>query len=241
MSFRPIEKIESQALVETVDSWVKKYKEQFIEHYHDTSQLTLLHPDDCILVAGPPRRSHASSADSYHVIGFTNAIQYTQARQVQPVKAIGSRRHIFSVTNTPVQGTIQRMMLLGRNLLRSLYDNARFGSDITNRNSKFVVGNEGDDAAWWTNLEEDVYRVPFGLGVIYNAPANVAGDLEYVAGADYLEVCTITNWQTSIQSGQTMMAESISFYADRVIPWDGYTSLPISSAKEAVRHSSDMA
>ena len=52
MSFSPIDKIESTAPVRDESSWVDQYKEAFVEHQHDTSQLTLILPDDCLVVVG---------------------------------------------------------------------------------------------------------------------------------------------------------------------------------------------
>ena len=50
MSFSPIDKIESAAPVRDESAWVDKYKEAFVEHQHDISQLTLVLPDDCLVV-----------------------------------------------------------------------------------------------------------------------------------------------------------------------------------------------
>lgn len=137
MSFSPIDKIESTAPVRDESSWVDQYKEAFVEHQHDTSQLTLILPDDCLVVVGPPRLSHASSENSFYPVGFLNSINISETRNVQPMKAIGSRRHIFAATNAPVQGSIGRLLFLGRNMLNALYANADFGPGITDRNSKY--------------------------------------------------------------------------------------------------------
>lgn len=239
MSFSPIRKIEGGKVVGDNKSWYEQYKEAFVEHYHDVSQLTLVHPDDCLIVAGPPRLSQASGEDDMHPIGFINQLQYSETRNVQPMKAIGSRRHVFSATNAPVQGSIGRMMILGRNILNSLYTKATFGEGINSRNTKFRIG-EGDDASWWTNIEEDVFRVPFGLGVIYNSPASMSSQGSYSAGADYIEVCTLTSRQSAVQSGQTMIMEQVGFMADRVVPWTAYGSIPTGNLPETVTNSTDM-
>lgn len=85
MSFRPIQKIEDdfEPVVYRKDSWVQNYKEAFVEHPHDTSQLTLVLPDDCLMVSGPPRLRHASSADDdFHIIGFANNVSHSETRNV---------------------------------------------------------------------------------------------------------------------------------------------------------------
>lgn len=240
MSFSPISHIEDQAVASDLSSWIKQYKEQFVEHYHDSSQLTFIQPDDCLILAGPPRLSMAysnSGSANFNTIGFINSFQYTETRSVQPLKAIGSRRHVFSSTNAPVQLSISRMMLVGNNLLKSLYANATFGKGITDANSKYDIKAGTTEGSWWTNIEEDVYRVPFGLAVIWDSPASLAhanvsssssssdGSAPH-AGAEYFEVCTIVNRSTAIQSGQAVMMENVTIMADRVVPWTAYGSCP---------------
>lgn len=238
MSFSPVTLIEKQTVATDPSSWIQQYKEQFVEHYHDSSQLTFIQPDDCLIVAGPPRLSMASTTgtDIFNTIGFINSFQYTETRSVQPLKAIGSRRHVFSSTNAPVQITISRMMLLGNNLLKSLYANATFGNGITATNSKYDIKAGNNEGTWWTNVEEDVFRVPFGLGVIWDAPASLAhasnSKNTVHAGAEYFEVCTIVNRSTAIQSGQAVMMENVTLMADRVVPWSSYGSCPKSAVPE---------
>lgn len=223
MGFRPIQKIENVAPVTSLDNWVSQYKEAFIETQHDTSQLTLINPDDCLVVFGPPRLSQANGSSSdtglFYPVGFLNMLQVSESRQVQPLKALGSRRHIFSATNTPVQGTIGRMLFLGQNVLHAIYGNASFGADTTDRNSKY-----GEGAAIYANLEEDIFRVPFGMGVFLNSPASVAGQTGaggYHGSVYYYEACTLLNKSLSLQAGQTMVMEQVSFMADRCIPMEG--------------------
>ena len=221
--FRPIQKIEgrSEPVSMNIEDWVNTYKETFVQHPHDNSQLTLILPDDCLLVAGPTRLRQAASADSveFYPIGFANTVNYSETRQVQPLKAIGSRRHIFAATNQPVQISIGRMLILGMNTLRSMYARADFGNDIADKNSNFSHEPGGLGSAWYSNAEEDIFRVPIGLGIIYNAPASLGGGLDTCAGAEYFEVCTLVNKNVTLQSGQAMVMEQVTLMADRVIPW----------------------
>lgn len=245
MSFNPITNIEvSSGADRDIASWVKNYKESFVQHPHDTSQLTLVLPDDCLVVAGPTRLSHAgenvdgfggggNKDNQFYTIGFASAVSYSETSDVQPLKAIGSRRHIFAKTNSPVQIQIQRLMFLGMNLLRAIYAQVAVGSDTYARNSKYAQipndgfaggdsGNQNDvsKAAWYSNIEEDIFRIPIGLGVIYNAPASLAGQKKY-AGAEYFETCVFASRQVAMQAGQAYIMEDVSLYADRVVPWMG--------------------
>lgn len=198
------------------------YKQAFINQSHDLSELSLVLPDDCLVLIGPPRLSSVNGDDNFFAVGFLQTIQYSETRQVQPLKTIGSRRHIFAATNSPVQGSIARMLFLGENLYRALYLLSEEPEYIAKRNSNYAIGS-GQDASWYTNAEEDLFRIPFGLGIIYNSPASLAGKKS--AGAEYIEVCTLTNRNTSITSGQAMIMEQVSFMGDRVIPWVAYPSV----------------
>lgn len=240
MSFSPISLIESQSVVTDPSGWISNYKEQFVEHYHDTSQLTFVHPDDCLIVAGPPRLALATGSDVFHTIGFVSNIQYTETRTVQPLKAIGSRRHVFGISNAPVQISMSRIMVVGRNLLNSFYANATFGSDITDRNSKYDIQANSEDGTWWTNLEEDVFRVPFGLGIIWDSAATLAGQSNHAA-AEYIEVCTLVNRSQAIQSGQAVLMENVTMMADRIVPWSDYGSAPLSDVPSILTNMTNMA
>lgn len=207
-----------------VEQWIENYKNSFIEHSHDQSMLSLANPDNNLIVVGPPRLAmkDANKDLSLYVVGFVQNIQYSESAQVQPLKAIGSSRHIFAKTNAPIQGSIGRMIVLGSNLARALYAVTTPSSAISDRNSMYAVGGKGEKSSWFTNLEEDLYRMPFGLGIIYNSPATMAEGANTHIGAEYLESCVLVSRSVSSQMGQSMIMEQVTFMADRVRPWDAY-------------------
>lgn len=212
----------------SIEEWSTNYQNSSIEQSHDQSMLSLITPDDSLIVVGPHRLSGSSEA-TFYPVGFVNGFNYSESSQVQPFKAIGSRRHIFSRTNQPIQGNISRMMVLGANMLRALYAlNNPPGAITGGSNSRFAVGNNGMDSTWFVNLEDDIYRFPFGMGIIFNAPATMAGNTDgggkNAAGAEYIEFCTVVNRQVASQSGQAMIMEQVTFMGDRVVPWDTYSS-----------------
>ena len=213
--------------ITTIDTWVQSYKNRHLELSHDQSQLALVNPDDSLVVAGPARL--ASTNPRFYVVGFLNSLNFGENRMVQPMKAIGSKRHIFSSTNAPVQGSISRLMFHGPNLARALYAvmNSTGLSELMDSNTeKFSVGSSSNplDSIFFTNLEEDLYCFPIGLGIIYRTPAHdTQGRVESV-GAEYIESFVLANRQVSIQAGQSMVMENVSFMADRVMPWDSYSS-----------------
>lgn len=201
--------------------WLDLYKDNFIEHSHDQSALSLITPDESLIFIGPPRLV-GSNVEEFFAVGFVNSFNYSEQAQVQPMKGIGSRRHIFARTNSPVQGNIARMMVLGSNVYRALYAMTGMLETIDNRNSHFAVGANGEKSSWYTNLEEDLFRIPFGLGIIYNSPASMAEESKKSAGAEYIEVCHLVNRQVGFQAGQALVMENVSFMGDRVVPWDAY-------------------
>lgn len=218
-----------------VSDWISNYKEQNLESNHDQSMATLGTPDECLVVAGPSRL--ASGTDSnYPVIGMASMVQYTESSQIQPMKAIGSRRHVFSKSNLPIQGSIGRLVIAGRNLLRALYQ----GTDITTslglsaRNAKIsALGWEdtSPDTPWLHNLEEDLFRVPFGLGFVFSCPGALAtkstGPDSAFIGGEYLECCVLQSRTVSVQTGQTIIMDQVQFMADRALPWTSFSGKPL--------------
>lgn len=224
--FKLIEDISADKIQQDIDSWSSDVSNNNVEFIHDWSQLTLATPDDSLIFVGPPRLEMAGE-DSFQVVGFTNTLQYSETSQVQPMKAIGSSRHVFSRVNSPVQGSIGRMVAHGPNLLRTLYrvcdvTEALQGLVSAEEVSGYAEGNGTDRRAnWFSNLDNLLFRVPFGLGVIYRAPSN--GLDETYIGADYLEVCSIASRNVSTQSGQGFIMEQVQMMADRIIPMGEYT------------------
>ena len=211
----------TNGVVSTPDEWFAQYKDAQVEVSHDQSMMNLSTPDESLIVVGPPRLS--GDVDAFHVVGMVNSLQYSETSQVQPMKAIGSRRHVFSKTNAPVQGSIGRMMVLGLNLYRALYAVTNVTNVAKPKTTKFSKSNSADDD-WFTNLEEDLFRLPIGLGIVYMAPTTAAEGSKKAIGADYLEVVTLVNRTSALQSGQAMIMEQVSFMADRVVPWSTYDS-----------------
>ena len=227
--------VTEQTPVSDIASWANKYLEQHIQRSHDEAPFTLATPDDSLVVVGPPRLAQAGSANLFPV-GFVNTVQYSESRQVQPLKAIGSRRHIFASTNSPVQGSIGRMLILGSNLARALYAVASEEDlGVVSEKATHKVADRDDisSSSWFTNLEEDLFRIPIGIGIIYQSPGTMTDKTsDEVVGADYIEVCQLINRNVSLQSGQAMIMEQVSFMADRVIPWNQYQGIEWNASSE---------
>lgn len=213
--------------ISTISEWGKQYKEQNIEMIHEGGAFDLVSPDDSIIVAGPSRLSGATNK-GFYVIGVCQNVQISENSQIQPMKAIGSRRHLFSKTNNPVQISMGRAMFFGNNLARALYmPNEDPYSETYKQNNKYAQGYSYDKSSFLTNLEEDLFRVPFGLGVIYHTAATAqenAATGSMAVAAEYAESCLIQSRNVSIQSQQAIVMEQVQLIADRMVPWDAYKS-----------------
>ena len=230
-----------------ISTWADQFKEQMLEINHDDARFDFVSADDSLLVAGPARLYDAANPGSlipgaqedkgpnaiFYVIGSCQNVQITETSQIQPLKAIGSRRHLFTKTNTPAQVSMARMMFFGPNLARALYGSTALkpmaedaSSGYNQANNKYAQGYDTlDKSKFLTNLEEDLYRTPIGIGIIYHTP-RTAGSAKtktgLAVGAEYLECCYLQSRQVSIQAQQTVVMEQVQLVADRVVPWDAY-------------------
>lgn len=196
-----------------------QFQETYVERVMDNAAYTSAHPDDTLVLAGPSRSSdvQASSAGtvagSLLAIGMMQNLNISQVKSTTPVMAIGSGRSFFVSGKAQGNGSIARLFVNGRNLLRVLYHNAQTSSTLN-------VGNFDDIPAYNTksqfyiNLDSELYYVPFGLGAIFRTKAH-----DYVGGF-YAELTMIQSYNISIQAGANMIAEQVSFMFDRLMPWN---------------------
>lgn len=212
----------SKSVATTPKSHAELYKDGHLEQTHDFSELSLILPDDCLVIAGPPRLRQWSDQSAAHAVGYVQGITIQQTSSVQPLKSIGSRRHIFAKTNQPVSVQINRMLFTGSSLLQTLYYNHSFENGGLQKNELFNAGDSGIDNVAnanghiLTNIEEDIYRVPFGIWVHLNSPALMGND-QNGSHAYLIEACTIQSHSMGITAGEAMVMESVSIFADRVV------------------------
>jgi hypothetical protein len=198
-----------------VDTWL--FQDNYVEREMDNAAYSAAHPDDTLVLAGPPRKGTiaggqlTTSPGSLLAIGMLQSIQFTQTKPTQPMMAIGSGRSFFVSGKAQTQWTIGRLFVNGRNLLRVLYHNAVNGSGMDA--SKF------DDPAaksaksnFFINLDSELYYIPFGLACFFR---NKAHDL---VGSFYAELAMINSYAVSANAGQNMILENVSGLADRLLP-----------------------
>lgn len=209
--------------VTAFSNWDEAYKDGFVEQSHDFSELSLILPDDCLVIAGPPRITNWKDAPE-HAVGYVQGLTISQTSSVQPLKGLGSRRHIFAKTNQPVSVQINRMIFTGASLLHTLY--ASHKTSYLKQNEHFDAGSYGANRAYnakgniYTNIEDDLYRVPFGLMVYLNSPAM----LDTGTSGSYsllIEACTLQSHTMAITAGESFIMEQVSLFADRVVGYKG--------------------
>jgi len=195
-----------------------RFQDQHVERTMDNATYSSAHPDDTLTLAGPARLStvdiastNGKSVQSLLAIGMLQNLSISQQKSTQPVMSLGSGRSFFVSGKAQGQGTIMRLFVNGRNLLRVLYHNARA--------RELPVQNLDDPAAmssasqFYINLDSELYLIPFGLGSIFRNKAH-----DFVGGF-YAELTLIQSYNISIQAGTNMIAEQVSFVFDRLMPF----------------------
>lgn len=191
------------------------FQSNHVERPLDNASYEAAHPDDTLIVAGPARsgvaRTASTGPSSVMPIGMFQALNLSTSVPVQPVQAIGSGRNFLLRGKSQTTWQLTRALINGRNLLRALYHNAVA--------AQIPVHLLDDPAAmsqtsqFFTNLDSELYYVPFGLGVIIRAKAHA------LVGSLYAELSMINSYATSIMAGQAMVAENVSAICDRAMPW----------------------
>jgi hypothetical protein len=195
-----------------VESW--KFQSHYVEREMDNAAYSAAHPDDTLVLAGPPRKLSMSEkegeAKSLLAIGMLQSIQFTQTKPTQPMMAIGSGRSFFVSGKAQTQWTVARLFVNGRNLLRVLYHNMVKGG--------LAVQNFDDPASksansnYFINLDSELYYIPFGLACFFR---NKSHDL---VGSFYAELAMINSYAVQANAGQNMILENVSGLADRLMP-----------------------
>lgn len=200
-----------------------------VERLMDNAAYTSAHPDNTLVLAGPPRfmdvsQSGTTGFSSLLAIGMLQTFQITSQKPTQPLQAIGSGRTYFVSGKSQTTWRIGRLFCNGRNLLRVCYHNAV--------SENLEVGAFDDPptpagtttlAPYYINLDSELYYVPFGLGTIFKDKAN---DL---LGAFYVELCMMSTYTIGFTAGQNMIMEDVSGLCDRLYPF-----LPSQVAQAAV-------
>ena len=201
-----------------VTSW--KSQQNNVERHMDNAAYTSAHPDDTLVLAGPPRFSDVEQDDtegfrSLLAIGMLNTIQVTSQKPTQPLAAIGSGRTFYVSGKSQTTWRLGRLFTNGRNLLRVLYHNAVAGGvPVEGFDDPVVPIDEGNvNTTFYTNLDSELYYVPFGLGVMFK------DKVHDVLGAFYIELAMVNTYTLGFTAGQNMVMEDVGGLCDRLYPF----------------------
>lgn len=196
-----------------------KYQDHYVERVMDNAAYTSAHPDDTLVLAGPARSPEPASAKNdkdtafagLFAIGHLQQAQFGQTKSTQPVMAIGSGRSFFVSGKAQGSGSLGRLFVNGRNLLRVLYHNALTSNlDVSKMDDK--AANQ-KNSPYFINLDSELYLIPFGLAVIFR------DKIHDTLGGFYTELTMITTHSTGFNAGQNMIMEQVGLLFDRMLPF----------------------
>jgi len=201
-----------------LDTWAMQ--DNYVERVMDNAAYTAAHPDDTLVLAGPPRTPTTKTGDTTTgntisskmlAIGHLQSAQFTQQKPTQPVMAIGSGRTFFVSGKAQGQCTLGRLFVNGRNLLRVLYHNARSNDlDIASMDDRAA---NKKTAAYYINLDSELYLIPFGIGSLFRDKIH-----DFIGGF-YAELSMITSYAVGFNAGQNMIMEQVNIVFDRLAPF----------------------
>jgi len=206
-------------------SWA--FQQSYIERLMDHSALTSAHPDDTLVLAGPPRMvapndpTGATFTSKLLPLGMVQQMQVAQNKPTTPMQAIGTGRLFFVSGKAQGTASIARLFVNGRNLLRALYTNAvQCGIDPTKFDDEASykdgtsTGGKSNVGKFFANLDSELFLIPFGLAVFFR------DKIHDEVGAFYLELCMLSTWAIAIGAGQTMILENVTMMFDRLRPYN---------------------
>jgi hypothetical protein len=195
---------------ETYATW--QSQDNYVERLMDNAAYSAAHPDDTLVVVGPPRLGDPTdnSFDNLQAIGMMQNFSINQARPFQPMMAIGSSRQFFLGGKAQGSAQIGRLFVNAQSLLKKLYSNySNLGINSGNFKEKPAAT---DASSYFVNLDSELFLIPFGLGCV------IADKSKNIIGSFYLELCVIPTYTIGVAAGQSMILESVSLLFDRVVP-----------------------
>lgn len=203
-------------ITRNLESW--RFQDHHVERMMDNAAYNAAHPDDTLVLSGPARienadigNSDGQSISSLLAIGMLQGVSFAQQKPTQPLMAIGSGRSFFVSGKAQGSGQMQRLFVNGRNLLRSVYHSARAaGLPVEQLDDPAARSAESN---FYINLDSELYLIPFGLGCVLRNKSR-----QFVGGF-YSELTMINSYNIGFQAGANMVAESVSFLFDRLLPF----------------------
>jgi len=190
-----------------------------------------------LVCVGPPV---ASSTFSVLKLGMSPSVSFSQQPAMQPLYEIGSKRVHYVMGVPSGGGSIQRFLYNGDTLMKAAYkavfddggrlrDEALAGMNLLDRKSDAdawarMVQNTGrisrthESGKLWLSMWDNKLKFPIGLACYFQ---DSTGDF---VGGLYLEGVKFSSHNMSVQSSQMVLAESMNFVFDRMVPIAGSIS-----------------
>lgn len=200
-----------------------------VERLMDNSAYTAAHPDDTLVLAGPPRLADLAASDGAGntefgllAVGLLQTFQITAQRPTTQLMAIGSGRSFFVSGKAQHTWRVGRLFCNGRNLLRVLHHNIVASQVQVGSFDDSPVPTLGDNSTmFFINLDSEMYYVPFGMAVLFK------DKMHDFIGSFYIELAMIVNYTLGFTAGQNMIMEDVGGLCDRLASF--YPSTAINS------------
>lgn len=217
-------------ITSSLQNWA--FQQHHVEQNMDDASFTAAHPDDTLVLAGPPRRDSATAANaisqsnSVLAIGMLQNVQFTSQKPTQPLMAIGSGRNFFVSGKSQTQWNIGRLFVNGRNLNRVLYHHAMAGGLDPTAFDDPAAFNQNDQ--YLINLDSELFYIPFGMGTLFK---NKVHDK---IGGFYAELCMVTTYAIGFSAGQNLILENVTGLTDRLLPWNATGAITYAQNRDTV-------
>lgn len=199
-------------------------QQMHVERDMDSSAYEAAHPDDTLLLAGPPRYKQVASSGAVPAttdaatllpIGNVQQISFQQSKPTQPLMAVGSGRSFFTSGKAQTGWNAARLWLDAANLLRTLYNygvkKAGIGASTFDDPAAVAAAADGN-TEYYFNLDSELFYMPFGMLCLFRDKVH-----DHL-GSFYVEMCMIASWGVQVGAGQSQIVENVSGVADRILP-----------------------
>lgn len=221
---------QSQAPTAHLRNW--EFREFHVQE--DVPASEFINAASTLIAAGPPRLKDAigdavatgqgrdTQRSFVFPIGIIEAVSLSQARQLQRLFEIGSKRSYFIPGRTIGQLSITRTLFDGPSLMRLLMayfpeaQLSRFEADQLLRSQAVVrcpeIRNAPGYRDFFLNLDSEVFDNPFGIFIAHK------DSCAENYGAVYLENAFLNSHTMSISATSTLIAEGVTIQYDRMVP-----------------------
>jgi len=203
----------AQNITTSLNTW--NTSNNAVERLTDNIPYTSAHPDDGLVLIGPPRYADIGDMSKLYPVGLLQQFTFNQNRQLAPMQTIGSGRVYFTTGKSTVGWSMQRLFVKGPNLLKALSKNAETQGIKTGNPNAFGERPVSEGAPnFLINLDSELFLVPFGMAVHFRDKSN------NTIGGVYLELCMISSYNNGLVAGQSMVMEGVNGMADRLFSID---------------------